>query len=155
MKTFYFPLIALMLAASCAHAHNTSTPDPSAIIQAKLDSIVIPRTNLPQVPLERVVAIIEGQDTDSVSSPENPPLRIVIVDEGLKDIPVSIILRNSSLSKILDVVCASVGAQGEIKGDDVLISAGQAYSGDGDLKTEVFPLSRGTILGISSEAFRL
>ncbi|MDP0496544.1 MAG: von Willebrand factor type A domain-containing protein [Verrucomicrobiota bacterium JB024] len=154
MKTFFFPLIALIFASSCAHADNASAPDPNAIIQAKLDSVVIPIVNFQKVPLEKVAETLEKLYSENAPSPDDPRLHIVITDESLKNIPVSIILRKLPLSKILEFVCASIGTQWEIKGEVVLISAGQASSSDGSLKTESFPLNRATVIGVSSEASR-
>ncbi|MDD2764678.1 MAG: hypothetical protein PHE83_11950 [Opitutaceae bacterium] len=118
-------------------------------VQRKLEAIFIPAVNFTHVELNRVVGALATVAEEFDTTDEKPKgVNIILIDPGSANPPVTITLRNLSLKRILDLVTDSVGYQYEVQADAVVVRPGGER---GVLTTEVFPVSRSTVIRMTGQ----
>ena len=111
----------------------------------RLNRIIIPNVNFTEVELSKVVNTLSAvsQEFDTIGSQGNRGVNLVLLDPDRSNPTVNITLRNLSLKRVLDFIVDSVGYQYEVEADAVIVRPGGERS---NLNTEVFPVSRSTVI---------
>lgn len=119
----------------------------SAVLAAKMDSIVIPSVSFTGVELGRVISTLSALSAEyDTKSPEaEKGVNLVLGNQlpGAAVPQVNITLRNMSLKRILDIITENVGYQFEIQPDLVLIKPSGT---DVNLVNEQFAVSKSAII---------
>jgi general secretion pathway protein D len=117
----------------------------SAVLAAKLESILIPSVSFSGVELGRVISTLSAYSEEfDPSTSGTKGVNLVLTNQlpGATVPQVNITLRNLSLKRILDIITQNVGYQYEIQADLILVRP----SGDNvNLTTEEFPVSKSAL----------
>lgn len=114
-------------------------------MRLRLQGISIPKLELRELPLSRVVELL-AELAAPHAGPENG-LNIILMDPQSKDPFVSIILRQINLQRALDFIVESVGFEYELQRDAVIIRPLHG-SGHG-LETAFYPVGRSTLIRLT------
>lgn len=121
-------------------------------LRQKLEAIAIPAVNFTNLELNRVVDALSALAEEFDATDHGPKgVNIVLLDPANANPPVTITLRNLTLKRVLDFVTDAVGYQYEVESDAVVIRPGGERS---VLATEVFPVSRATVLRMTGGGAR-
>jgi len=115
----------------------------------KLNRIVM-NVNFTEQPLNRVVNTLSAISEEFDNTDTGPRgVNLVLLDPNRTNPTVNLTLRNLSLKRILDFIVDSVGFQYEIQEDAVVLRPGGENR---NLNTEVFPISRSTVIRMTGVA---
>ena len=113
-------------------------------LSEQLTRIVIPKVNLSQLPLSKALTFLT--ELSSVYDLEGNGVSFVLIDPDHKDPCVDLNVQALSLEKILRYICEMTHFSLQIEGNVVVFRDGVKRTLD--LRTQVFPVSRGSILQI-------
>ncbi|MEX0326543.1 MAG: type II secretion system protein GspD [Puniceicoccaceae bacterium] len=114
-------------------------------IRDRLGAIFIPKVEFRQLPLSQVVETLS--EISLIHSPDGEGFNIVLIDPEGRDPRVSILLRRTTLKRILDFVSESVGFEYDLQTDAVVLRPRQG-PGIG-LETAFYPISRSTMIRLT------
>jgi Type II secretory pathway, component PulD len=116
----------------------------AAPLAEKLNRIVLPNVSFTRVEIGQVVAALSAiaEEFDPAEAGARG-VNIVLLDPTNKAPTVTIMLRNTTLKRVLDFVTEAVGYQYEVQADAVVVRPGGETTA---LETEFFPVARATVL---------
>jgi general secretion pathway protein D len=121
----------------------------TAPLLKKINEITIPAVSWTDVKIGDVVTSLSAisEEFDTTAAPGTMRgVNIVHIDPTKKNPTVTLTLRNSTLKRILDMVCEYVGFQYEVQADLVVVRPGGETT---NLDTQWFPVTRATVLRMS------
>ena len=117
-------------------------------LSEQLTRIVIPKVNLSQLPLSKALTFLT--EFSGVYDLEGKGVSFVLIDPEHKDPCVDLNVQSLSLEKILRYICEMTHFSFQIEGNVVVFRDGIKRTLD--LRTQVFPVSRGSVLQILNYA---
>jgi general secretion pathway protein D len=124
---------------------DTATSD----VAKKLNQIVLPTVNFSGMEIGKVITTLGALSEEYDHSGLEPKgVNIVLLDPKGATPPVTVMLRNTSLKRLLDYVTASIGYHYEIEPDAVVVLPGGEHS---TLETNFFPIARSTVLRLTGK----
>ncbi len=134
------------VAGTVTERERMATTSPVA---KKLNQIVLPTVNFSGMEIGKVIATL-GALSEEYDRGETDPkgVNIVLLDPKGATPSVTVMLRNTSLKRLLDYVTASIGYHYEIEADAVVVLPGGEHSA---LETNFFPIARSTVLRLTGK----
>lgn len=128
-------------------------PIRDALLIEKLRTIHIPHISVSKAKLSQIIEMLSAVsvDEDTFSPEGEKGVNIVLFAPSHNDPEVTITLRNLSLERALQLVTQSVNFQYAIDRDAVIVRGGDG-PGTEALETEFFPISRSTVIRLTSQA---
>ncbi|MEO6993715.1 MAG: hypothetical protein ABI273_08805 [Lacunisphaera sp.] len=120
-------------------------------VARKLTQIVFPTVNFSGMEIGKVVTTLAALSEEyDHSETDSKGVNIVLLDpKGATPAPtVTVMLRNTSLKRLLDYVTASIGYHYEIEADAIVVLPGGEHSA---LETDFFPIARSTVLRLTGK----
>lgn len=117
-------------------------------LSEQLARIIIPKVNLSQLPLSKALTFLT--EFSSVYDLEGKGVSFVLIDPDHKDPYIDLNVQSLSLEKILRYICEMTHFSFQIEGNIVVFRDGTKRTLD--LRTQVFPVSRGSVLQILNYA---
>jgi len=117
-------------------------------LSEQLARIIIPKVNLSQLPLSKALTFLT--EFSGIYDLEGKGVSFVLIDPEHKDPCVDLNVQSLSLEKILRYICEMTHFSFQIEGNVVVFRDGVKRTLD--LRTQVFPVSRGSVLQILNYA---
>jgi general secretion pathway protein D len=129
-----------------AEEEEDAIPSPAGLPppEGRLQSLVLPKISLRDVPLAEAVEAI-GASVEAAAG-EGEGFNLLLLDGPEEERRVTLHLAHATLSRALQLLARAVDLDWEIDGDTVVLSSAARNR----LRTKIFPISRATVLRLTN-----